>query len=144
VSYPSYPGLATYSQICVDEHVCQKTLCYVDSNYDNNRLQHVIGIGAENIMVADGRAIAAADTLSVTAHPAWSQISVFDVPSKGKAPFFPSGDPAKEKCLEADRMFSNEIMPAGSFMPWFLMEPDYATVSSKYYITIGSWLSLFS
>jgi Pectate lyase superfamily protein len=126
----TYTWFSTYSQDCVDSHSCQKTLWYVDSNYDNVRLQHVIGIGAKNVMVVDGKGISAADNLATTFHPAWSQISIYDVPSKGKAP----GD---NICDPNDVLISNATMPAGSFMPWGFMDPSSAGASTKQYITIG-------
>ncbi|KAL8365461.1 hypothetical protein RB595_004326 [Gaeumannomyces hyphopodioides] len=129
----TYSWFSTYSQDCIDAHSCQKTLWYVDSNYDNNRIDHVIGIGARNIMVADGKAVTAADNLAVTGHPRWSQISVFEVSSKGKAP-----DEGADKCVASDKNMLGPAPPSpyGKFVPWLLMEPENAAVSSKYYITI--------
>jgi hypothetical protein len=143
----TYSWFSTYTQDCVDTQTCQKALWYLDGNYDNNRLGHVIGIGAKYVMVVNGKGVSAADNLATTAHPSWSQISIFDVPSKGKAPDnAPDSGQSDDQpndpddtCSDNDRMISTDVMPAGSFTPWMLMEPAYATVSTKYYITIGKW-----
>lgn len=129
----TYSWFSTYTQDCIDTHTCQKTLWYIDSNYDNNRLQHIIGIGAEYIMVSDGDGVLSTDNLAITTHPAWAHISIFDVPSKGSAPITTDPD---DVCSAKDRMYSTETMPDGSFMPWYLMDPENAAASSKYYMTI--------
>ncbi|PGH08766.1 hypothetical protein AJ79_05865 [Helicocarpus griseus UAMH5409] len=41
-----------------------------------------------------------------------------------------------EKCNPDDRTYRDEIMPEGKHMPWYLMNPEYAAVSGKRYITI--------
>lgn len=50
----TYSWFLTYAQDCIDTHTCQKSLWLLDSNYDNNRLQNIIGIGAKNIIVSPG------------------------------------------------------------------------------------------
>ncbi|KAH6628876.1 pectate lyase superfamily protein-domain-containing protein [Chaetomium tenue] len=72
----TYSWFSTYSQDCIDTHTCQKSLWLLDSNYDDNRLQNIIGIGAKNIIA----------NLAVTSHPAWAHISQYDVPSVSAAP----------------------------------------------------------
>ncbi len=82
----TYSWFSTYGQECVSKHTCQKTLWWLHSNYDNNRVQHIIGIGAENVLVTDGEVVRSVDNLVTTSGVQWAQISVFDVPSKGRAP----------------------------------------------------------
>ncbi|OAA55282.1 Pectin lyase fold/virulence factor [Niveomyces insectorum RCEF 264] len=136
----TYSWFSTYTQDCIDSHTCQKALWYLDGNYNHNRLAHVVGIGAEYVLVADGKGVLSTDNLAVTDHPKWAHISLFEVPSKGKAPDAPGsgGDnPSPEaKCSAKDRMYSTEVMPAGNFTPWMLAEPENAAVSNKQYITI--------
>lgn len=81
----TYSWFSYYTQDCIDLHACQKALWYVKGNYDNVRVQHIIGIGAKYVLVSEGKGILATDNLAVKSHPAWSQISIFDAPSKGKA-----------------------------------------------------------
>ncbi|KAI0402848.1 pectate lyase superfamily protein-domain-containing protein [Xylaria palmicola] len=83
----TYSWFSTYSQDCIDQHSCQKALWLLDRNYDNNRLQNVVGIGAKNIIVSpSGAAISSDANLAVTSHPAWAHISLYEVPSIGQAP----------------------------------------------------------
>lgn len=76
----TYSWYSYYTQDCIDLHACQKALWYVQDNYDNVRVQHIIGIGAKYVLVSNGKGISAADNLAVKHHPAWSQISMFDAP----------------------------------------------------------------
>ncbi|KAJ2989746.1 hypothetical protein NUW58_g3314 [Xylaria curta] len=83
----TYSWFSTYTQECIGRHTCQKALWLLDRNYDNNRLQHIIAIGAKNIIVSpSGQAISSDANLAITAHPAWAHISLYEVPSIGKAP----------------------------------------------------------
>ena len=83
----TYSWFRTYSQDCIDGHACQKSLWLLDKNYNNNRLQNIIAIGAKNIIVSpDGAAISSGANQAVTSHPAWAHISLYDVPSIGQAP----------------------------------------------------------
>ncbi|KAI0466139.1 glycoside hydrolase family 55 protein [Xylaria cf. heliscus] len=83
----TYSWFSTYTQDCVDEHSCQKSLWLVDQNYDNNRLQNIVAIGAKNIIVSpSGAAISSDANLAVTSHPEWAHISLYEVPSIGQAP----------------------------------------------------------
>jgi hypothetical protein len=82
----TYSFFSSYTQDCVAAQNCQKALWYIDGNYDNVRLQHIIAIGARYILVADGKGVLASDNLASKYEPYWSQISVFDVPSHGSAP----------------------------------------------------------
>ncbi|KAL4924556.1 glycoside hydrolase family 55 protein [Aspergillus undulatus] len=82
----TYSWFSSYTQDCIDRHACQQVLWRFSNNYDNVRLQHVIAIGAEYILVSDGEGIRSVDNLAITAHPAWAQISIFDAPSHGRAP----------------------------------------------------------
>ncbi|OJJ00551.1 hypothetical protein ASPVEDRAFT_128758 [Aspergillus versicolor CBS 583.65] len=82
----TYSWFSSYTQDCIDHHACQEALWRLDNNYDNVRLQHIIAIGAEYILVSDGQGILSTDNLGVTAHPAWAQVSIFDVPSHGQPP----------------------------------------------------------
>ncbi|GAP93420.1 hypothetical protein SAMD00023353_10300200 [Rosellinia necatrix] len=112
----TYSWFSTYSQDCVDQHSCQKALWLIDTNYDKNRLQHVIAIGAKNMIVSpDGTAISSKSNQAVTSHPSWAHISVYDVPSIGAAP-----PPEEEQCSDADRMYSNEDIPQGDIEVWSL------------------------
>ncbi|KAL3470951.1 pectate lyase superfamily protein-domain-containing protein [Aspergillus californicus] len=77
----TYSWFSTYRQDCIDHHSCQKALWYISNNGDNVRLQHIIAIGAEYILALDGVGIRSSDNLAISAHPAWSQVSIFDVPS---------------------------------------------------------------
>lgn len=81
----TYSWFSTYSQDCIDTHTCQKTLWWIKDNHDNNRLQHIIGIGAKNVLVADGKGVLATDNLGSKEHPSLAHISLFDVPSIGPA-----------------------------------------------------------
>ncbi|KAL3441385.1 PLC-like phosphodiesterase [Aspergillus insuetus] len=113
----TYSWFSTYTQDCIDDHSCQKALWYLDSNYDNNRLQHIIAIGAKNIIVSpDGAAIAAEDNLAVSSHPAWAHISLYDVPSIGAAP--DPDDDDDGKCSQLDWMYSDEEVDQGEIEIW--------------------------
>lgn len=82
----TYSWFSSYTQDCIDHHACQEALWRLDNNYDNVRLQHIIAIGSKYILVSDGQGILSTDNLGVTAHPAWAQVSIFDVPSHGQPP----------------------------------------------------------
>lgn len=45
-------------------------------------------------------------------------------------------DDPNDKCNDDDRTYSTKDMPAGQYMPWYLMEPENAAASGKQYITI--------
>ncbi|KAL4873586.1 hypothetical protein BDV12DRAFT_160315 [Aspergillus spectabilis] len=79
-SASTYSWFSAYTQSCIDRHACQKVLWYLNNNHGDVRLQHVIAIGAEYILVSDGQGVRSADNLAVTARPAWAQISIFDAP----------------------------------------------------------------
>jgi hypothetical protein len=55
-------------------------MLYMQDNYENVRIQHLITIGAKNMLVSDGHGVPALDNLAIEGHPRWSQISIFDVP----------------------------------------------------------------
>ncbi|GAW24601.1 hypothetical protein ANO14919_141920 [Xylariales sp. No.14919] len=83
----TYSWFSTYSQDCIDGHACQKALWLLDQNYNGNRLQNIVAIGAKNMIVSPGGVAISSDTnLAVTEHPAWAHISLYDVPSIGQAP----------------------------------------------------------
>lgn len=85
----TYSWFSTYSQTCVDASNCQKSLWYLKDNYENNRFEQVIAIGAENIFVdasSSGKTINSKDNLAVTKHPKWSHVAVYDVLSGGEKP----------------------------------------------------------
>ena len=127
----------TYTQDCIDGHTCQKTLWRIDGNHDNNRLQHVIAIGAKNILVADGKGVLSTDNLAIEAHPAWAQISIFDVPSNGPAPTSISPAPSDDdKCDANDRTYSNAHMPDGEFFYMPYLNDSIWPLHEDYYITI--------
>ncbi|KAK0102135.1 hypothetical protein ONS96_006099 [Cadophora gregata f. sp. sojae] len=108
----TYSWFSSYTQDCIDKHACQKALWLIEKNYNNNRIQNIIGIGAKNIIVStSGTAISAVDNLSVSKHPAWSDISVYNVPSSGTAPL-------PVECLDSDRMYSSENVPQGEIEIW--------------------------
>jgi len=113
----TYSWFSTYTQDCIDTHTCQKALWLLDSNYDNNRLQNIIGIGAKNIIVSPGgNAVSADANLAVTSHPAWAHISQYNVPSIGAAP-------VEDECLESDRekmYYSKDDIPQGAIEVWSL------------------------
>jgi hypothetical protein len=110
----TYSWFSTYTQDCIDTHSCQKALWLLDGNYDDNRLQNVVGIGAKNILVSSsGSAISSDANLAVTSHPAWAHISQYNVPSIG-AP------PVENQCLASDRTYSSEDMPLGEIEIWSL------------------------
>ncbi|KAL3464344.1 pectate lyase superfamily protein-domain-containing protein [Aspergillus heterothallicus] len=88
----TYSWFSTYTQSCIDNHYCQRVLWLLNNNHDNVRLEHIIAIGAEYILVSDGRGVRSIDNLGITAHPAWAQISVFDVPSRGRISIPERGD----------------------------------------------------
>jgi hypothetical protein len=113
----TYSWFSSYSQDCIDKHSCQKALWLIDSNYDNNRLQNIVAIGAKNVIVSsNGTAISLQDNLSVTKHPAWAHISMYDVPSVGSSP-----PPEEENgCKVSDLMYSSEDIPQGEIEVWTL------------------------
>ncbi|RDW86246.1 glycoside hydrolase family 55 protein [Aspergillus mulundensis] len=79
----TYSWFSAYTQDCIDRHSCQQALWRLNNNHVNVRLQNIVGIGAEYVLVSNGTGIRATDNLGVTAHPAWAQISIFDAPSHG-------------------------------------------------------------
>jgi hypothetical protein len=110
----TYSWFSTYTQDCIDKHTCQKSLWLLDSNYNNNRLQHVIAIGAKNIFATPGGTVISSDAnLAVTNHPSWAHISLFEVPSIGAAP-----PPADEACSDADYMYSKDPASQGEIELW--------------------------
>ncbi|KAL3462096.1 pectate lyase superfamily protein-domain-containing protein [Aspergillus heterothallicus] len=113
----TYSWFSTYTQDCIDDHSCQKALWYLDSNYDNNRLQHIVAIGAKNILVSasDGQAISSEDNLAVSSHPAWAHISLYEVPSIGAAP---DPDDDDGECSTSDWMYSDEEVSQGEIEIW--------------------------
>ena len=46
------------------------------------------------------------------------------------------GDDGDGKCSPDDATYSDESITEGSYMPWYLMDPENAAVSAKQYITI--------
>lgn len=102
----TYSWFSYYTQDCIDLHTCQKVLWYVKDNYDNVRVQHIIGIGAKYVLVSEGKGILATDNLAMKEHPAWAQISIFDAPSKGKGP--DSGDSSGGCDLKDETYNSND------------------------------------
>lgn len=72
-----------FGSITVDVHACQKALIFMQDNFKNVRLQHIITIGAKYSLVSDGQGVLATTNLGVEGHPAWSQITIFDVSGKG-------------------------------------------------------------
>ncbi|KAB5577639.1 hypothetical protein GE09DRAFT_1213862 [Coniochaeta sp. 2T2.1] len=80
----TYSWFSYYTQECIDLHTCQNVLWYAKDNFENVRVQHIIGIGAKYVLVSEGKGILATDNLAMKEHPAWAQISIFDAPSKGK------------------------------------------------------------
>ncbi|KAI9374086.1 pectate lyase superfamily protein-domain-containing protein [Aspergillus egyptiacus] len=75
----TYSWFSAYTQDCIDRHDCQKALWLLNNNHGNIRLQHIIAIGAEYVLFTDGQGIRSGDNLAITDHPAWAQISIFDV-----------------------------------------------------------------
>ncbi|PKX88189.1 pectin lyase-like protein, partial [Aspergillus novofumigatus IBT 16806] len=113
----TYSWFRTYTQDCIDVHGCQKALWLLGSNYDNNRLQHVIGTGAKNIIVSpDGTTITSAANLAVSSHPSWAHISLYELPSIGAAP--KPGDGGDDQCSNAARQYSSEYVPPGEIELW--------------------------
>lgn len=111
----TYSWFSTYTQNCIDKHSCQKALWLLDGNYNNNLLQNIVAIGAKNILVStDGKtAISSTDNQAVSAHPAWAHISLYQVPSKGKAP-----DPEQPAEACPKRWYSSTTMPETSIEIW--------------------------
>ncbi|KAL4734222.1 pectate lyase superfamily protein-domain-containing protein [Aspergillus similis] len=115
----TYSWFSTYTQDCIDEHSCQKALWYLDSNYDNNRLQHIIAIGAKNIVVSpDGPVVSSEDNLAVSSHPAWAHVSLYEVPSIGAAPDPDDDNDDDGECSQDDWMYSEEDVPQGEIEIW--------------------------
>lgn len=99
----TYSWFSSYSQECVDKRNCQKSLWYLKDNFDNNRMEQIISIGSENIFVdASGSqtSITSEDNLAVTTHPDWSQVAIYQVPSKGQKPSEDSCDPNYRNCTK--------------------------------------------
>ncbi|KAF2281587.1 pectin lyase-like protein, partial [Westerdykella ornata] len=80
----TYSWFDKYTQECIDEHRCQKALWFLEKNYDNIRIQHLITIGAKYMLVSEGNGVLATDNLATKAHPQWSHIAYYDVQSNGK------------------------------------------------------------
>ncbi|KAL0934896.1 LysM domain-containing protein [Colletotrichum truncatum] len=74
-----YSWFDTYTQDCIGKHACQKALVLLDNNRANNRIQHLITIGAKYSVIIDGKGILALDNLNVESHPRWSQITWLDL-----------------------------------------------------------------
>ncbi|GFF22305.1 hypothetical protein IFM61606_08379 [Aspergillus udagawae] len=55
----------------------QMNLIYMESNY-NFKIQNVISIGSENMLVSGGMVVSSKDNLAASLHPYWSQLTVFD------------------------------------------------------------------
>ncbi|KAH9845616.1 glycoside hydrolase family 55 protein [Teratosphaeria destructans] len=78
-----YSWFSTYSQTCVDNQQCQKTLVQLNNNYGNVRLLNLVTIGAKNMVVMNGNTISAADNINVKSHPFFSQLTILDVSGNG-------------------------------------------------------------
>ncbi|KAL3454952.1 PLC-like phosphodiesterase [Aspergillus heterothallicus] len=133
----TYSWFSTYTQDCIDKHSCQKVLWYLDSNYNNVRLQHVIAIGAEYILVADGNGVLSTDNLAIESHPAWAQISIFDVPSQGQAPNPGDGDDSDGGCNIDDNTWTDVDTREGEYFDTSVLDIDLIGVpNGRQYITI--------
>lgn len=128
----TYSWFSSYTQGCIDQHTCQQSLWRVQDKFNNNnRIANLVTIGSKYMLVSNETGISAKDNLAVSGHPAWSQISVFDLPSKGPAPV-----PLVDACQEHDNSYSNQTMPDGKFFNNLYFDETVLVLSSTYYITI--------
>jgi hypothetical protein len=82
-----YSWFSSYSQDCIADQTCQKVLWQFADNYDGGvRVQHMITIGAEYMLVSNNAGVAATDNLVANSSPFWSDVSIYDAPSSGAAP----------------------------------------------------------
>lgn len=109
----TYSWFDKYTQECIDEQKCQKALWYLDKNYDNVRIQHLITIGPKYMLVSDGQGVLASDNLATTAHPRWSHLAYYDVKSAGKKPT----DEVPDKCDPKDSTFKSNGKAVGKYYP---------------------------
>ncbi|KAL4733150.1 hypothetical protein BDV11DRAFT_175970 [Aspergillus similis] len=107
------------------------------SNYDNVRLQHVIAIGAEYILVADGNGVLSTDNLAIESHLAWAQISIFDVPSQGQAPNPGDGDDSDGGCNTDDNTWTDVDTREGEYFNTSVLDINLIDVpNGRQFITI--------
>ncbi|CAK7219716.1 hypothetical protein SBRCBS47491_003942 [Sporothrix bragantina] len=132
----TYSWFSTYSQDCIDTHTCQKTLWYINGNHDNNRLQHIIGIGAKNVLVADGKAVLATDNLASKDHPSQAHISIFDVPSTGPAPKTPTTDNSGSCNAKYSTFDGAANMGTGIDFNWAYLDQRIMPIKAEFFITI--------
>lgn len=130
----TYSWFNDYTQDCIDQHSCQMSLWNLPMNHDNNRIQHVIGIGAEYILRSERLGINSTANLAIEEHPSWAQISVFNILSSGPSPY--GGTPSL--CLEEEKnsWYSGLSMPAGRFFNSLYYDPQVGPNRNEFFITI--------
>ncbi|KAM6513794.1 hypothetical protein FALCPG4_015007 [Fusarium falciforme] len=74
-----YSWSASFDEDCVDQQACQKGLVLLENNFANVKIQSLVTIGTENMVVQEGFTVSALDNLHVQTHPRWSYIANFDV-----------------------------------------------------------------
>jgi hypothetical protein len=84
---------------------CQKNLIYMENNY-KVKIQNLITIGSENMLVSDGTAVSGKDNLAANFHPYWSQLTVFD-------PIQDTPDPCKGRSTTT----TSASLPTGTTYP---------------------------
>ena len=86
----------------------------MNNNFNNVRINHMITIGSENMIVNSGKGVKAKDNLAVNAHPSWSHIALYEPSSLGTRPIIPDdGDDEDETtCTYGDRFTTLEDVEA--------------------------------
>ncbi|KAK5653252.1 hypothetical protein OQA88_9151 [Cercophora sp. LCS_1] len=131
----TYSWFHDYTQDCIDQHSCQKVLWNVQENYGAVRIQHIIGIGAENVLSSSGKPISAKENLATDKHPRWAQISVFE-PLVDDLPAEDTRSLAGECSLDDMKLRSNVTMPEGKYFSASYFDPSIVPPSTEFYITI--------
>ncbi|KAJ6440015.1 LysM domain-containing protein [Purpureocillium lavendulum] len=109
---------STYTQGCVDSRSCQKSLWFIDDNYDNNRVQQLITIGSQTMIASrNGTSVTPKENLAVTSHPEWAHLSLYEVPSTGP-------EPVGEPCSNSDKTYFSSDWTSGNI--------DYLVIRPKY------------
>ncbi|KAK0743969.1 pectin lyase fold/virulence factor, partial [Schizothecium vesticola] len=131
----TYSWFDTYTQTCIGKQACQKALWFVSENRANVRIQHLITIGATNMIVSGtGKGILARDNQATDSHPRWSHISIYDAESVAATDTVDSSCAASKPTFELPKE-----PPKGEWYPnaeLGLGAWDDSLDASKIYVTI--------
>lgn len=79
----TYSFFQNFGQSCVDGSNCQKSLWLLYNNHKNIKIEQVVTIGAQNMVVTPDEVLVPSDkNLAVTKHPKWSHITELTVEGK--------------------------------------------------------------